>query len=70
MSAPPRKKPLYYDGYGGEGCERITKLGLRSPWAWARSALAITVSGLAVFGLLVLAKGDSGPADQGGRKSK
>ena len=54
---PQPLKPKYLDGYGGEACERITKLQLRSTAHWVRSALAITLSGVTVFGLLLLLKG-------------
>ena len=52
-----RKKPAYYDGYGGEGCEKITILNKRSQFQRLNNALAIALSGLAVFAMLVTVKG-------------
>lgn len=52
-----RKKPAYFDGYGGEGCEKITILNKRTQFQRLNNAVAIAVSGLVVFALLVTVKG-------------
>ena len=48
---------MYFDGYGGEACERITVLNKRTQLGWLRTAALITASGVAVFGALILIKG-------------
>ena len=53
--APP---PAFVaDGYGGQGCERITPLSGRSNFTLLKSALGMTVLGMAVFGMLMMVKG-------------
>merc|ERR1711973_51853 len=45
------------DGFGGEGCEKVTKLKLRSNLQWFKHSVALAVSGAVVFsGLLYLKK--------------
>ena len=54
---PSRAPPSYYDGFGGQGCERITDLKKRTPFQEWRSAGLITVYGIAVFAAMVYFKG-------------
>jgi hypothetical protein len=53
---------MYFDGYGGEGCEKITKLNKRSGLQRLANAAVIAAGGLAFFALLVATKG--GPAEK------
>merc|ERR1712198_367006 len=51
----PRTPAL--DGFGGEGCEKVTKLKLRTNLQWFKHSLALAAGGLIVFsGLLYLKK--------------
>merc|ERR1712106_466055 len=38
------------EGYGGQGCEKVTKLMLRSHMQWVGQFAALAVSGVLVFG--------------------
>ena len=37
-------------GYGGQGCEKVTKLMLRSNMQWMGQCAVLAVSGVLVFG--------------------
>eukprot|EP00092_Neocalanus_flemingeri_P077313 GFUD01095987.1.p1 GENE.GFUD01095987.1~~GFUD01095987.1.p1 ORF type:complete len:150 (-),score=52.01 GFUD01095987.1:38-433(-) len=38
------------EGYGGQGCEKVTKLMLRSHAGWVGQCVALAAAGVAVFG--------------------
>ncbi|XP_023348236.1 uncharacterized protein LOC111716955 [Eurytemora carolleeae] len=50
------------DGYGGEGCEKVTKLMLRSNNNWIKQSLVLAAGGLAVFAGIVEYKKRKGEA--------
>jgi hypothetical protein len=41
------------DGFGGEACERVTKLNLRTPPQKLLTSLVIVAGGVAIFGALI-----------------
>ena len=47
---------LCEDGYGGAGCEKVTKLSRRTLFAKAVNVVALCVAGASVFGALVYLK--------------
>ncbi|TRY76519.1 hypothetical protein TCAL_10941 [Tigriopus californicus] len=51
------RRPQFFDGYGGEACEKITKLNRRSFAQWIGSAVAVVAGGGAVFAMLWYIKG-------------
>lgn len=51
------RRPQFFDGYGGEACEKITKLNRRSFAQWIGSAVAVVAGGGLVFGMLWYLKG-------------
>jgi len=57
-----RTRRVQLDGYGGEGCEKVTKLNLRTNLAWMKHSLILTAAGLAVFSGIVYLKKDKNPA--------
>jgi len=54
--SPMESPKLYADGYGGAGCEKVTKLSRRTLFAKAANVVALCVAGLSVFGALVYLK--------------
>lgn len=51
----PSKRTL--DGFGGEGCEKVTSLKLRSNFQWARHAFGLAAGGALVFSGICYCKG-------------
>ena len=52
------RRPEYFDGYGGQGCEKITKVSGRSFVQSMGNVGLILASGTLVFGMLLYLKGD------------
>lgn len=46
------------DGYGGEGCEKVTSLKLRNNFAWMKQACGLAAAGAVVFAGICYCKGE------------
>jgi len=56
VMAPMESPKMYADGYGGAGCEKVTKLNLRTNAARMANVAGLCAAGLAVFATLILIK--------------
>ena len=63
IMAPMESPKMYADGYGGAGCEKVTKLNMRTNAARVANVAGLCAAGLAVFATLILIKKPSHKAN-------